>query len=225
MRALAIMKYAKPLVLKTLPIKKPVENQVLVKVTASPINPSDLGFIHGVYGTKRPSTFPVVPGLEGTGVVQEIGPGASKDLLGKNVSFFFDSHDPKLHGCWCEYVPVKVKDLLVLNPNTDYKLAACSVVNPFTALSFIDIANKSKAKAVIHTAAASAVGRMLIHLARDNGIEVINIIRNKQEEDMLKSINAQHILNSSDKDFEAQLKDIIKVRIYIILEIESIDYF
>lgn len=211
MRALTITKYAKPLVLKEMPILKPQANQVLVKVKASPINPSDLGFIHGVYGTKRPTTFPVVPGLEGTGTIQELGSGVSKDLLGKNVSFFFDSHNPKMHGCWCEYVPVNLQDLVILKANTDYKKSACAVVNPFTALSFIKIAKEAKSKAIIHTAAASAVGRMLVHLGEDNGIEILNIVRNKHEEDVLKEINARHILNFTEADFDKKLKEKIDV--------------
>ena len=85
------MKYAKPLVLQTVPIRKPVANEVLVQVKASPINPSDLGFIHGVYGSTRPTTFPVVAGLEGTGTITELGSGVDKRLLGKDVSFFLDS--------------------------------------------------------------------------------------------------------------------------------------
>ena len=94
MRALTITQYAKPLVLQTLPIKKPAANEVLVKMIASPINPSDLGFNHGVYGTKRPSKFPIVPGLEGTGVVHELGSGVPQEMLGKQISLFLNSHDP-----------------------------------------------------------------------------------------------------------------------------------
>ena len=91
MKALTFMQYAKPLALKTVPIRKPAPNEVLVKVRASPINPSDLGFIHGVYGVRRPSIFPVVPGLEGTGTVTEVGSTGNKSWLGKHVSFFIDS--------------------------------------------------------------------------------------------------------------------------------------
>ena len=95
MRALTIMQYAKPVSLKKVPIRKPEANQVLVKMIASPINPSDLGFIHGVYGTKRPMTFPVVPGLEGTGIIHELGADVPKDILGRKVGFFLNSQDPK----------------------------------------------------------------------------------------------------------------------------------
>jgi len=213
-RALTITKYAQPLVFGQVPLRKPERNQVLVKVKASPINPSDLGFIHGVYGTKRPTTFPVVPGLEGTGLVQELGPGVSNDLLGKNVSFFFDSHNPKMHGCWCEYVPVNVKDLIVLKDGTDYKKSACALVNPYTALSFIRVAKEANSKVIIHTAAASAVGKMLVHLGKDN-IEILNIVRNKQEENILKEIKAKHILNFTEADFDDKLKQKIEVRLII----------
>jgi len=177
MRALTITKYAKPLVFTKVPIKPLPSDFVRVKMTASPINPSDLGFIHGVYGVTRPQTFPVVPGLEGTGIVSEVGNDAPKELMGKRVSLFLNSQDPKFHGCWCEYAPVHPKNLVVLDSNTDYKLAACSVVNPFTALSFIDIAKKANVKCLIHTAAASALGKMLIHLAKKENVTLINIIR------------------------------------------------
>eukprot|EP00826_Nyctotherus_ovalis_P016175 TRINITY_DN14669_c0_g1_i11.p2 TRINITY_DN14669_c0_g1~~TRINITY_DN14669_c0_g1_i11.p2 ORF type:complete len:217 (+),score=60.07 TRINITY_DN14669_c0_g1_i11:113-763(+) len=211
MRALTIAKYAKPLALKDMPIPKPAADQVLVKMKASPINPSDLGFTHGVYGAKRPTTFPIVPGLEGTGTVHELGSGAPRELLGKNVSFFLDSHNPKFHGCWCEYAPVNAKDLIVLRPGTDYKHAACAIVNPYTALSFIRIAKEAKSRAIIHTAAASAVGRMLVHLGQAHSIEILNIVRNKHEEDVLKEIKAKHILNFTEGDFDKQLKEKIEV--------------
>ncbi len=93
MKALTIMKYAKPLVFKSVPIRKPKANEVLVKMVASPINPSDLGFIHGVYGVRRPTKFPVVAGLEGTGVVSELGPGVPSEMLGKSVAVFLNSQE------------------------------------------------------------------------------------------------------------------------------------
>lgn len=95
MRALTIVKYAKPLVFQQMPIPKVKSGEVLIKMKASPINPSDLGFIHGVYGCRRPTQFPVVPGLEGTGVIHEVGTGVSSSLVGKPVSLFLNSQDPK----------------------------------------------------------------------------------------------------------------------------------
>lgn len=179
---------------------------------AAPINPSDLGFIQGIYGTRRPTRLPVVAGLEGTGTVHELGPDAPQELLGKQVALYLNPQTDweRFHGCWAEYLPVKVEQLVPLHEGTDYMLGACACVNPLAALGFMDIIKKSKTRSVIHTAAASALGKILVNLARDAQIDVINVVRSKKEFCMMENLREQHILDFTQPDFEARLADKVK---------------
>ncbi len=186
------------------PVPKPGPNQVLVKVAASPINPSDLMFLEGSYGFKKP--LPVVPGFEGSGIVVGVGSGMmGRFLAGKRVACVVQD---KEDGVWAEYMVTNANYALPLDNAVDLEQGAMSVVNPLTAVALIDIAKKAGHKTVINTAAASVLGQMMIRLGQNEGIQVINIVRRQSQVDLLKQQGAFVVLNSSRADFAQQLRDV-----------------
>ena len=187
------------------PIPTPGRNEVLVKVAFAPINPSDLATLIGYYGFKDPP--PVVPGGEGSGVVVAAGPGAmGRYFLGKNVAIGGWGTGG---GVWSEYVVKSVKGgVLPLNKSLSLEQGAMSIINPLTASAFIDIAKKGGHQSILLTAAASSLGKMVNSLGREEGIQVINIVRRDAQVDLLKTLGADIALNSSVAGFDQQLHDI-----------------
>jgi len=187
------------------PIPKPRSGQVLIKVDSSPINPSDIAFVKGVYGVRKP--LPTIPGFEGSGKVVATGGGfMSWGLMGKNVAFVTNN---KLDGAWAEYVVTDAMTCVKTGDN-DVEAASCSFVNPLTVLAFLDVIKTGGHKAVIHTAAASSLGKMLVRMMQDQGIPLINVVRRQEQVDMLKELGAEHVLNQTDEDFCKQLAALSK---------------
>ena len=196
----------KSLRLEQRPVPKPGPGEVLVKVAASPINPSDLSFLMGTYGFKKPT--PTVPGFEGSGVVVQAGTGFMPRFLdGKRVAFV-----PKQNGDggWAEYLVTSALLAFPLGASVSYEQGAMAVVNPLTALAFIEIIKARKIRSVVHTAAASALGLMFNRLCQREGIEVINIIRRQEQEALLREEGARLVLNSSDPDFDRDFSDLCR---------------
>lgn len=187
------------------PVPTPERNEVLVKVAFAPINPSDLATLTGYYGFKNPT--PIVPGGEGSGVVVSAGPGVMASyFLGKNVACGGWGIGG---GIWSEYVIKSVKGgVLPLNKSLSLEQGAMSLINPLTASAFIDITKKGGHKAIAMTAAASSLGQMVNRLGRNEGIQIVNIVRRDAQVDLLKAQGADIVLNSSEAGFEQQLHDV-----------------
>eukprot|EP00163_Fabomonas_tropica_P006496 TRINITY_DN16061_c0_g1_i10.p1 TRINITY_DN16061_c0_g1~~TRINITY_DN16061_c0_g1_i10.p1 ORF type:complete len:209 (+),score=51.26 TRINITY_DN16061_c0_g1_i10:115-741(+) len=197
MRALQLVEYdggtEASLKVVQMPVPKPAAGQVLVRVHASPINPSDTSFLYGTYGIKK--ELPVVPGLEGSGVVVLNGGGIMGwRLVGKKVALAADN---KMDGLWAEYVVTSAMSCVPLPDNADLDDASMTLVNPLTALAFLDIIRARKAAAVVHTAAASQLGRMFYRLCAKEKIPVVNIVRRQEQVDLLKEMGSQLVLDSS----------------------------
>lgn len=185
------------------PVPKPGNNEVLVKIAASPINPADLAFLEGLYGIKKPT--PVVPGLEGSGTVIDVGGGLmGRYLRGKRVACVSpDTGD----GVWAEYMVTTAEYALPLDDSVGLEQGAMTVINPLTALAFMEIAKKGGHKAIVLTAAASALGQMINRLGQREGIQVINVVRRDTQVELLQQQGASIVLNENDADFERRLHD------------------
>src|SRR5215469_1034285 len=206
MRAVQLRDYdGKPesITVAQIPVPRPGPGEVLVKVFASPINPSDLMFIQGLYGFKK--SLPAVPGFEGSGTVVGAGPGMlPRFLKGKRVACA--AADPKISGgMWAEYVVTSAKICIPLQKNVDLEQAAAMLVNPFTAWALMDIARRDGHRAVVQTAAASALGRMIVRLGRRSSIPVRHAVRLAERTDPFRSTAAHDIANSSDTQYETSL--------------------
>jgi len=180
----------------------PGGNEVLVKMHASPCNPSDIAFIQGTYNIVK--SLPAIPGFEGSGVVVSAGKNASH-LIGKKISAFVQSDTD---GTWAEYFVAHVNDLIVLQDEMDLDQAACFTVNPFTAYGLLEIALMRESKAIIQNAAGGQVASLIRTMAQENGIDVIDIVRKKESAETLKSQGAKYILYENDETFDEQLMDL-----------------
>jgi len=162
--------------LSEIPQPVPAKGQVLVKMAFSPINPSDLAFLTGNYGLKK--AFPVVPGLEGSGVVVASGGGfLANRLLNKNVACTAPSTG---HGTWAEYMLTDANKCMDLQKNVSLKQGCMLFVNPLTALSFIKKAKKMQADLIVFSAAGSALGQMVTYFAKEANIPVFGLIRKEK---------------------------------------------
>jgi len=189
-----------------IPVPKPGPDEVLIKMAASPINPSDLGLISGSTDYIS-SNLPATPGVEGSGTVVQAPKGMmGRYLMGKRVACTRAGSS----GTWAEYMVTKAQLALPLNNDVSLEQGAMSVVNPLTALAFLDIAKKGGHRTLINTAAASMLGQMLQRLAVQAGIQIVHIVRRQEHVELLQKIGASIVLNSTDEDFKQQLKDVCK---------------
>ena len=207
-------------------VKKPTpaEDEVLIRVEAAPINPSDLGLllsfaadlssirvsgdgdqtvtsmkIHpALMNAMKPRLGQSMPvGNEGAGVVEDAGANA-EELIGKTVGLAGGA-------MYSQYRCVPASSCLVMNDGTSYKEAASSFVNPLTALAFIETMKMEKHSAIVHTAAASNLGQMLVKICKDDNIPLINIVRKTEQEKILKDLGAKYVCNTGDSDFTENL--------------------
>ena len=204
----------------------PADDEVLIEVHAAPINPSDIGLLLtfagdlsniniSESGDDLVASIKIHPGLmasmkprldkslavgnEGAGIVVDAGKNV-KELIGKTVGLAGGS-------MYSQYICVPAINCLVMEEGTTPKEAASSFVNPLTALSFIETMKMENHSAIVHTAAASNLGQMLVKICKDDGIPLVNIVRKQEQVDILKNIGAEYVCNTSDPDF---MKTLIK---------------
>jgi NADPH:quinone reductase len=203
----------------------PAADEVVLRVEATPINPSDLVVLLGPAdvatlrsgGTPaRPVTTASVPqsrlalvaarldepmlvGNEGAGIVIDAGVDA-RELIGRAVA-------ARAAGMYAQYRVVKVSDCLVLQEGTPPKLAAGAFVNPLTALGMIETMRREGHTALVHTAAASNLGQMLHRLCQAEGIALVNIVRSADQVSLLRELGAKYVLDSTTPGFANDLAD------------------
>jgi len=211
-------------------VSPPKDDEVIIRIEATPINPSDLGLLLAGgdvssakvsgKGSQTVLTAPIAPvvmralsarigkpmpvGLEGAGVV--IGAGASREaqaLLGKTVSTF-------VGGMYGQLRKVRAADCLVLPAEIKPEEAASAFVNPLTALGMVETARRKGHKGLVHTAAASNLGQILNRLCQADGVPLVNIVRSEEQIQILKGLGAKHIVNSIDANFRNDLISALK---------------
>jgi NADPH:quinone reductase-like Zn-dependent oxidoreductase len=186
-----------------IPIPIPQKDEVLIKIEATPCNPSDIAFLQGGYNIVK--TLPSIPGFEGAGTVVSTGDSAeAKKLFKKKVSCFTQEDS---HGTWAEYFVTKANNCIPVDEKMEIEQAACFAINPFTAYGLYETARKNTSPAIILNAAAGQVARFVQVLAKANNINVINIVRKKEQIDELIELGEKYVLNSNDDDFEKDLKE------------------
>jgi len=217
------------LTLANLEVKAPADHEVIVRVEATPINPSDLGVVFGPAdisaatttgsGSNTVLSAPVHPqfmprfkarvgqalpvGNEGAGVVVAAGKSAeAQALIGKTVGVLGG-------GMYSQYRTVPAMMCLPLQEGTTAKEGASCFVNPLTSLGMVETMRMEGHKALVHTAAASNLGQMLNKICIADGVELVNIVRKQEQVDILKALGAKYICNSSDESFMADLTDAI----------------
>lgn len=210
MRALVFEQFGEPaqvLTVQDVPVPLAAPGEVVVRMLASPINPSDLMTVRGTYGVKP--QLPATPGYEGVGVVESAAAG----LLGR---FFMGKRVAVLNargGNWQERVVVPARSVIPLSPKLSIEQAAMFFVNPATAyLMTRKVLRVPRGKWLLQTAAGSAVGRMVIRLGRQYGFRTMNIVRRKEQIDELVKLGADEVLvfdpaRMSPEDLARQVHD------------------
>ena len=180
-----------------LPKPVPKAGQVVIKLLASSVNPSDLHFIKGAYGQPRVKGAPA--GFEGCGEVVDVGAGAEA-LLGQRVAFVIT---PNGSGAWAEYAMTEALHCIPLRPEISEADGAAQIVNPLTAMVMVDIAAKTGAAMVI-SAASSQLGKLMIGLGKDLGLKTIALVRRADSVKALTALGATEVLDVTTPDFARQ---------------------
>ena len=207
--------------LASVPTPEPADEEIVVRVEASPINPSDLGLLIGpadmstakvsgtrdqpvvtakmpeavmrMMGARLDQSLPV--GNEGAGTVIRTGSSdAAKALMGKTVSIIGGA-------MYTQYRTMKVRDVMELPAGTTAADGASWFVNPLTALGMTETMRRENHKALVHTAAASNLGQMLNKVCIKDGIGLVNIVRSKEQADILHKIGAKYVVDSTAASF------------------------
>ncbi|WP_426264351.1 zinc-binding dehydrogenase [Sphingomonas sp. PWP1-2] len=203
------------------PVPAPRDDQVGVKVLATPINPSDLGLLFGAadmssaVATTRDGhplvTADVPPGgmramagrldeampvgNEGSGIVVAAGASpAAQALLGKTVAMLGGA-------MYAQYRVLRVAECMVLPDGTAPADGASCFVNPLTSLAMTEVMRREGHTALVHTAAASNLGQMLVKICLKDGIPLVNVVRSPAQAELLRGIGAVHVADSSQPDF------------------------
>ena len=205
----------------------PAPNEVLVRIEAAPINPSDIGLLFGaadmstakLSGTPdRPVVTARIPdaamksmagrldaslpvGNEGAGVVIAAGSSIeAQALLGKTVAMLGGA-------MYAQYRCLPADQCLLLQDGATPAEGASCFVNPLTALGMVETMRREGHSALVHTAAASNLGQMLNRICRKDGIGLVNIVRKREQADLLKSMGAVHVCDASSSTFLQDLTD------------------
>ncbi len=213
------------LYLAALPMPQPKDHEVLVKVLATPINPSDLGLMVGAadvasarvidrsgqpgvamdvsdagmrfMASRVGQAMPI--GNEGSGIVVAAGASdAAQALIGKTVALIGGE-------IYAEYRCLAAMACMPLPEGTEAEDGASCFVNPLTSLGFAETMKLEGYKGIVHAAAASNLGQMLVKICKTDGIPLVNIVRSPAQFDLLKGIGAEIVLDSTAENFTEDL--------------------
>jgi NADPH2:quinone reductase len=205
MKAIIQKEAGGPLSIESRNIPIPKKGEVLVKMSYAQINPSDLSFLDGHFNDKP--SYPIIPGLEGSGLVIEAGGGfLAKMRKGKKVGL---SKKNGLDGTWAEYAVTDASSVIPLG-NIPLDTGAGLIVNPLTAAAFLDIIKKKNHHVVYNNAAGGDLGQLFMHLAKIQGFTLISEVRSASQVEVLKHMGAEHVLNSSSSSYPEELKQLLQ---------------
>lgn len=205
----------------------PASDEIIVRIEAAPINPSDLGLLLGPADATsvRKDASDGIPqlrldipparmggmagrinqslpvGNEGAGTVIAAGDQA-KDWIGRRVGVIGG-------GMYADLRKIRTRDALPLPEGVTAAQGAALTVNPMTALGFVETARAEGHSAIVHTAAASSLGQMLQRICAQDGVQLVNIVRSDDQLRLLKDAGATNVLNSREDDFRTQLIDAV----------------
>ena len=213
----------------SVPVPQPKDGEVLVRVEAAPINPSDLGLLLGPADVSTLATTnsgddtvvsmdvpeammpalaarvgqPLPAGNEGAGVVIAAGAGA-EDMVGKTISVAGGA-------MYSQYRSVPAASCLVMNEGTTPVQSASCFVNPLTALGMVETMRMENHTALVHTAAASNLGQMLVKICLADDVQLLNIVRKEEHVALLKALGAVHVCDSSEPTFQEDLVEALVI--------------
>jgi len=203
-RAVRIASFGEPTEVVTtaeVPTPEAGPGEVVVRMRVRPVNPSDLSLVRGRYGQLPP--LPATPGLEGVGVVESVGAGAEAVALGARVVPI------GVMGTWSERVVAPAAQLVPVPDDVDDDTAAQLVVNPLTAwVMLTEVLDVQPGEWLLHDAAASTLGRVVLQLARARGFRTINVVRRADQVDELRALGADEVVVSEGEGLEERVRAI-----------------
>lgn len=221
LRSLVSENGAVELSIETASIAEPQADEVVVKIEAAPVHPTDISMLFGVAdlssirtedGKTRVDTperlLPVVkprmglslvPGVESAGTVARAGSSAgAQALVGKTVAMMGE-------GMYSQYRLTKADDVLLMPEGVTAREAAFSHANPLTTLAMVETMHADGHKALVHTVGASALGQTLNRFCLKEGIGLVNIVRKPEQEKVLRDAGARYVVNSQSESFRKEL--------------------
>jgi NADPH:quinone reductase-like Zn-dependent oxidoreductase len=209
--------------IRSQPVPTPADDEVLIRVVAAPVNPADIKLLFGGLSAEDLTVVdetvqaklssaqllalsgrldvPLPVGNEGAGLVVAAGAAsAAQALLHRYVSV-------AAGGMFSDYRVARAADCIMLPADVSAAQGAAGWINPLTALAMVETMQREGHHALVLTAAASNLGQMLNRLCQADAIPLVNVVRSAAQVDLLRSLGAAHVCNSSDPDFDAQLVD------------------
>lgn len=211
--------------LARVPTPAPEPDEIVVRIEATPINPSDLGLLFaradmrtakfsgtldspvvtaeipqsGMASLAARTDKPMPVGNEGAGTVVAAGSSPeAQALMGKTVALLAG-------GMYAQYRVVKAASVLPLQADATAADGASCFVNPLTALAMVEVMRREGHKALAHTAAASNLGQMLVKICLKDGVDLVNVVRSPEQVSILKDLGAVHVVDSSAASFADDL--------------------
>jgi NADPH:quinone reductase len=195
---------AKVLEVEECPVPEPGPEEARVRILATPVNPSDLLYVRGVYAGVQ-AQFPAPAGFEGVGIVDALGPGAQDLARGQRVSVVNGQG-----GNWADYAVVPARDLIPVPADVPDEQVASFVINPASAILMLrHVLAVPRGEWLLQSAAGSELGRMIIRLAQRDGIKTINIVRRRAAAAELKQLGADAVIVSTDGPIDEQVREIV----------------
>ncbi|MFO0950877.1 MAG: zinc-dependent alcohol dehydrogenase family protein [Isosphaeraceae bacterium] len=196
MKAIVFDRFGDPaevLRVQEVPTPEPGPGEVRVRMIASPVNPSDLLVVRGLYGVLP--KLPATPGFEGVGVVDKAGPGLiGRFVRGKRVSVINSAG-----GNWAEYAVIPAKQARPVASDIPDDQVASFFVNPATVLAMVKhVLAVPKGEWLLQSAAGSSLGKMIIRYCRAEGIRTINVVRRREAAQALLDLGGNEVVVSSE---------------------------
>lgn len=207
MKAIRFDQYGEPakvLTVQECPLPEPGKGEVRVRILASPVNPSDLLFVRGHYAGVQPH-FPSPVGFEGVGMVDALGPQVQSPVPGQRVAVMNEKG-----GNWAEYAVVPASFLLPVPDDLPDEQIASFLINPASAILMLRrVLAIPQGEWLLQSAASSELGRMIIRLAKHDGIRTVNVVRRREAVAELQRLGADAIIVSTEGPIDEQVRRIV----------------
>ena len=208
MKAIQFEQYGEPakvLAVQERPIPEPGKGEVRVRILASPVNPSDLLFVRGHYAGVQPH-FPSPAGFEGVGIVDVLGPQVHRPMPGQRVAVI----NAEKGGNWADYAVVPADLLLPVPDDLPDEQVASFFINPASAIVMLrHVLAIPQGEWLLQSAAGSEIGRMIIKLAKHDGIRTINVVRRHASVAELERLGADALIVSTEGPIDEQVRRIV----------------
>ncbi|WP_134682041.1 zinc-binding dehydrogenase [Paracoccus ravus] len=192
----AVMEFAE------VPAPVAAKGEVLIRTILSPIHNHDLWTIRGEYGYK-PSLPGAIGGTEAVGIVEAVGEGVDSSLIGARIAV------AAVHGTWAERFVAPAATIVPLPEGIPDELGAQLIAMPFSAIALLEFVQAEAGDWVIQTAANGAVGKIMVSLAKERGLKLLNLVRRKAAAEELTALGVENVLSTDEPGWKEKAREII----------------